>query len=86
MIQLDEEQWLIIYNRIAQEYPASVLLISSARKKELGFTVRKHREWVSRNRGDIWGTPESRTGYTKEWVCLDFYDDVKETWFRLKFL
>ena len=72
-IELTAKEWKPIRVRIKDEYPLSYLLISSVSKRELGFTVRLHREY------------ENDIGY-KETVCLDFYDDHKETLFRLKYL
>lgn len=74
MITLSEKQWGKIYKLIAKEYPPSYLLIREVQKRELGFTSRRHRYW------DI------NSGYWKEEINLDFFDDAKETWFRLKYL
>ena len=74
MITLTEKQWGKIHKLIAQEYPASYLLIREVQKRELGFTTRRHRYW------------DTSDTYWKEEICLDFYDEAKETWFRLKYL
>jgi len=73
VITLSQKQWAEIHRSIAQEYPPSYLLVRSVTKRELGFTPRTHSVW------------DVKTGYTTE-ICLDFYDDSKETWFRLKYL
>ena len=73
MITLTGKQWAKIHKQIAQEYPPSHLLIRDVMKRELGFLTRLHRDW------------DARTGYTTT-IRLDFYDDAKETWFRLKYL
>ncbi len=75
-IELTEGEWAEIYHQLAREYPASWLLIRHAQRVNLGFTVRRHREAVS---GDL-----LRGHY--ETIVLDFYDDAKETWFRMKYL
>lgn len=72
MITLTEKQWAKIHRQIAQEYPPSHLLIRDVMKRELGFTSRRHRRWNNEH-------------YVFD-ICLDFYDDTKETWFRLKYL
>lgn len=74
MIKLTEKQWGKIHKLIAQEFPPSYLLIRDVQKRELGFTSRRHRYY------DI-----DNYRWTEE-ICLDFYDEAKETWFRLKYL
>ena len=83
-IKLTEQQWQDIRQRIKEDYPTqpSILIIRSAMRRELGFTERLHREWI----------PEEGTGqfdgygnYQRS-VYLDFFDDAKETFFRLKYL
>jgi hypothetical protein len=76
-IVIDEGKWLEIYNSIAREYPRSYLLIREVQRRELGFNVRRHNGWVKDD--DIIGHYESQ-------IVLDFYDDSKETWFRMKYL
>jgi len=71
MIRLTPAQWKIIQNRLREEHPSSVILIRSVMRRELGFTVRKHRDWTDR--------------YPREIVFLDFFDDRMETWFRVKY-
>ena len=74
MIKLTEKQWGKIYKLIAQEFPPSYLLIRDVQRRELGFTSRRHSYY------DI-----DNYRWTEE-ICLDFYNDTKETWFRLKYL
>jgi len=64
VVKLTSKEWADIYNRLAKDWPSSHLLIREVMRRELGFTVRRHQEWVN----------------------LDFYDDAKETWFRLRYL
>lgn len=73
MITLSQKQWAEIYRAMAQEYPPSYLLVREVTKRELGFTPRTYRSW------------DARIGYTTE-ICLDFFDEGKEAWFRLKYL
>lgn len=69
------EEWAKIYNRLALRYMdrPSVILIKSSMRRELGFTVRRHRWW------------EENAGYMEN-ICLDFYSDEAETLFRLTYL
>ena len=74
-IHLSTDEWNKIRRRIKKEYQVdkpSILLIKSVLKRELGFSVRLHSEWVNDNR--------------RESIYLDFYDDALETIFRLKYL
>ena len=84
MVKLNSKEWADIYNQLAQDWPISCLLIRDKMKRELGFTVRRHEEWVLRSvdPNDVgFGTK-----YRTECVCLDFFDTAKETWFRLRYL
>mgnify|MGYP003335877632 FL=1 len=74
MIILTEKQWAKIHTLIAQEFPPSYLLIREVQRRELGFTPRRH---------SYYDTVSYR--WIEE-ICLDFYDEGKETWFRLKYL
>lgn len=71
MIQLTESQWARILERLQQEHPLSWTLIRRTMRRELGFTPRYHVHWNGRHYRDL--------------VCLDFFDDRQETWFRLKY-
>ena len=78
-IQFTPKEWKPIRQRLKDEYAwkPSVLLIRETMKRELGFTIRMHRQWVED--GDM------GSGY-KDIVCLDFFDEQQETMFRLKYL
>jgi hypothetical protein len=75
MIALTAKEWKPIRVRLKEEYAwkPSVLMIRDVMKRELGFTTRYHKEY------------REQTGYT-EMIHLDFYDEQKETFFRLKYL
>ena len=75
---LTEGQWLDIYNIIAKNYPHSVLLIRDKMKEVLGFTVRRHREWVPEHGYDGHGN------YV-ETINLDFFNEPKRTMFLLRY-
>jgi hypothetical protein len=75
MITLAPREWNKIRKQLKEEYAwkPSVLLIRETMKRELGFTTRYHQVY------------NEQTGYI-EHVCLDFYNDASESWFRLKYL
>ena len=75
MIKFTPAEWSKLRERLLNEYPRSFILISWVCKRELGFTVRDHSTYA-----DQYGNGTAHTIY------LDFYDDAKETWFRLKYL
>ena len=75
---LTEKQWLDIYNIIAKNYPHSVLLIRDRMKETLGFTVRRHRDWIPAHGYDGHGN------YV-ETVNLDFFNEPKRTMFLLRY-
>ena len=83
-IKLTSKEWAMIRQRLVVEYKMkpSVLIMRDVMKRELGFTTRYHREWV----------PEEGVGQYdgygnwEESIILDFYNDEKETFFRLKYL
>lgn len=82
-VVLTEGQWAEIYNLIAKNYPRSVLLIRDKMKAVLGFTVRRHEEWIDRyveSRDVGYGTT-----YRRETIHLDFYNEPKRTMFLLKY-
>lgn len=76
MITLTKKEWNKLRARLAEEYPRSYLLIREKCRCELGFVTRDHKQWKL---GD-YGRWE-----VEEIVYLDFYDDAKETMFRLKY-
>ena len=75
MITLEAREWNRIRKRLKEEYAwkPSIFMIREVMRRELGFTTRYHREW------------DNQTGST-EYICLDFYSDDAESWFRLKYL
>lgn len=76
-IQFTVEEWENVKIKISKEYDdlkPSVFMIREVMKRELGFTTRIHRKW----------NPEMI--HYQEIVMLDFWNDEKETFFRLKYL
>jgi len=72
---LSQAAWAKIYNKIAKEYPPSVLLVRNKMRKVLGFTSRTHTVW----RHDVGGS------YPIDFIHLDFYNEPKRTMFLLKY-
>lgn len=56
------------------ELKPSIFMIREVMKRELGFTTRMHRQW-----------DPGMVNY-QEHILLDFWNDEKETFFRLKYL
>ena len=83
-IKLSEDVWNSIYLRLAREHAdrPSVLIIREVGRRELGFTVRRHREWVPDERLKF-GRPG---GDFQEEIHLDFDDPAMATLFRMKYL
>ena len=73
MITLTATEWNRIKNQLLNDWPKSHVIIRSVMKRELGFTTRTHYSW------------DEERGHTST-MYLDFYDDTKETWFRMKYL
>lgn len=76
MITLSAREWTEIRKRLLVDYnwKPSVLLIRTTMREQLGFTPRYHSAWDEQKRK------------IKETVFLDFFNDEKETLFRLKYL
>jgi hypothetical protein len=86
MITLTPAEWEILKQKLAAEYPPSVMLIRSRMRDVLGFVPREHSEWLGWHKD---ASPEDRRsgnyGY-RVTVCLDFYNTALETFFSLKYL
>ena len=82
VIKLSQFEWDNILVRIENDYGKAVALIRTAMRRELGCTPRTHRFWKPQEGvGDYDGY-----GHYVVEIHLDFYDDAKETMFRLKYL
>ena len=76
-IQFTMEEWAQLKLKMAKDQElekASVCMIREVMKRELGFTTRMHRQW------------DPGMVNFQEYVLLDFWNDEKETFFRLKYL
>lgn len=81
MIELKLREWNAIREELAKDFPPSTLMIRSKMKETLGFTVREHEKWI---KSAI--ETESNNGYRLKIICLDFYNDSAESWFRLRYM
>ena len=70
---LNDSEWNKIYHRIRDDYGDAVILISWRLKEELGFTVRRHRNF------------DTVKGYTYHDIRLDFVNQESLTFFNLKY-
>jgi hypothetical protein len=77
-IKLKPDQWENIRLSIANDHGIGILLISWATVRELGFKVRNYRYRKSSN--------YSEYGEYVHEIHLDFDDETKATYFRLKYL
>ena len=76
-IQFTTEEWVQLKLKMTKDQElekASVFMIREVMKRELGFTTRMHRQW------------DPGMVNFQEYVLLDFWNDEKETFFRLKYL
>ena len=76
-IQFTMEAWVQLKLKMTKDQElekASVFMIREVMKRELGFTTRMHRQW------------DPGMVNFQEYVLLDFWNDEKETFFRLKYL
>lgn len=81
MISLTKAEWAPIWEQIQTEYPRSVWMISWKLRAELGFSVRRHM-----NPDEMVADADTWYDVPKTTVCLDFYDEQMEVYFRLKYL
>ncbi len=82
VIKLSQFEWDSILVKIENDYGKAVALIRTAMRRELGCTPRTHRFWKP---DEGTGVYDGYGNYVEE-IHLDFYDDAKETMFRLKYL
>ena len=75
-IQFTPEEWAQLKLEMTKDHELkpSVFMIREVMKRELGFTTRMHRQW------------DPGMVNFQEYVLLDFWNDEKETFFRLKYL
>lgn len=74
---MSEESWAKLHTQLARDNHSSVMLIREKMKVVLGFTVRRHQEWVLQ--------PGSDRRRPENSIRLDFYNEPKRTMFLLKY-
>ena len=84
----DPQDWNTIRSQLGQDH-GDRILISYVCRRELGFTVRRHKGLEPHDK-DTWDVMknqgwEHRYHY-QEQIHLDFYDQAQQTWFVLKYL
>ena len=80
----NEDLWEPIKQKILAEYgPTHV--ISWVMKRELGFTVRRHQNWITIDTNYLGEDIVPRRHYQNQ-VHLDFFNDATQSWFQLKYL
>jgi hypothetical protein len=76
----NKDQWDKIWQGIVEQHGAKIG-ISFVCRRELGFTVRHHTEWIPFNKeGD------RVRHYAEEQIHLDFYNESTQSWFLLRYL
>ena len=85
-LELSPSEWDKLKTHLLNQYPPSVMLISSRTRAVLGFTVREHEKYVLRS------IPVNKRikrhlspGYYETVIHLDFWDEPKRTMFLLKY-
>jgi hypothetical protein len=81
-------EWDRIQDRLSKDYGAKIM-ISYVCKRELGFTVRRHKGLVPHSK-ENWEIMKSEGWdnryHYEDQIHLDFYSQSAQTWFVLKYL
>ena len=72
-LTLDESTWNRIYHQIIQDYGQTTVILSWRLRETLGFTVRRHQQWLDRNN-------------LHRDIRLDFDSEAQAVFFQLKYL
>lgn len=85
-------EWEAVSARLIQEYGPSIM-ISWKCRRELGFSVRRHKglvRWADDQdykEEEEWLEPDLKNRYHYEdQVCLDFYNEAQQSFFMLKYI
>lgn len=82
------DQWSDLQARLVEDF-GSKIAISFVCKRELGFTVRRHKGLVPHPQAE-WEIMKSEGWHHRyhyqEQIHLDFYNPAQQTWFVLKYL
>ena len=80
--------WNPIQDQLSKEYGAKIM-ISYACKRELGFTVRRHKGLAPHGK-EAWAIMKSQGWnhryHYQDQIHLDFYNEAQQTFFVLKYL
>lgn len=76
----DEHDWLEIFQRIVNEHGPKIH-VSYVFRRELGFSVRRHRGLMSAN-----VKKDPTLMYYQDQIHLDFYTESAQSWFQLRYL
>ncbi len=79
-----DEYWDNIWEKILSEYGPTIA-ISWVLKRELGFTIRHHNQWITIDK-NYHGEDIVPRGYLQNQIHLDFYNESALSWFQLKYL
>ena len=80
----NEDLWEPIRQKILAEYGPSHM-ISWVMKREMGFTVRYHQNWITIDKNYLGEDIVPRRSSQNQ-VHLDFFNDATQSWFQLKYL
>jgi len=88
IIFYNPKDWEPIQYQLGLDYGTKIM-ISYVCKRELGFTVRKHRG-LAKHSDENWEVMQSQGWnhryYYQDQIHLDFYDQASQTFFVLKYL
>lgn len=71
-IELSEYKWQYLLSKMHEDYPLSVFAVRDKMRKVLGLTSRRH-------------LVMHEDGYYNAVIHIDFYDELKRTFFILKY-
>ncbi len=81
-------EWNELFHKILQDHGSKVA-ISFVCKRELGFTIRRHKG-LEPHSEDTWEVMKSEGWHHRyhyqDQIHLDFYNESQQTWFVLKYL
>jgi hypothetical protein len=81
-------EWDILQQRLLEDFGPKIA-ISFVCRRELGFTVRRHKGLEPHDE-DTWEVMKSEGWHHRyhyqDQIHLDFYDPAQQTWFVLKYL
>lgn len=81
-------EWSMIQQRLIDDHGPKIA-ISYVCKRELGFTVRRHKGLVPHS-DETWEIMKIEGWHNRyhyeDQIHLDFYDPAQQTWFVLKYL